>query len=177
MHRYRSTRKDSTQRRLIAARMDAPLAPIALSALPPDHKSRPNHRSPRLHCQWRHNTPPTTHGWKPSAAMHGSATVRTFSPVDERSSRRIARRERSPQPASGWEGRSALQTYVIRVQCTSRLHCQCRVTGAASLVTGGRNAQSGESASEQSERCCTRELVTTRRAAPHLINPIRIQPL
>ena len=27
------------------------------------------------------NTPPTIHGWKPNTAMHGSATVRTFSPT------------------------------------------------------------------------------------------------
>ena len=74
-------------------------------------------------------------------AKHGHARIgHGFGPSERRSSRRIARRERSPQPASDRGGRSA-----TRMSSVCSVHQDC--TGA-----DGRNARgtrSGESASEQ----------------------------
>ena len=83
-----------------------------------------------------------------------------FGPSHRRSSRRIARHERSPQPASGWGGRSALHKHVIHVQSASRPQGCCWAEGCWALVRGERF---------RAKRCCMRELVTTRRAAAHLI--------
>ena len=75
-------------------------------------------------------------------AKHGHARIgHGFGPSERRSSRRIARRERSPQPASDRGGRSA-----TRMSSVCSVHRDC--TGAGGRNAGG--AQSGESASEQS---------------------------
>ena len=85
-----------------------------------------------------------------------------FGPSHRRSSRRIARHERSPQPASGWGGQSALHKHVIHVQST-----KCIETARVLQQVGCWAPVRGERF--RAKRCCMTELVTTRRAAPPLM--------
>jgi hypothetical protein len=139
------------------ARRERNSCPSHAAALPPHHKTPAEPSSVGVLAL----ATSTPHRLSMGGSQTRPCTDRPrFGPSHRRSSRRIARHERSPQPASGWGGRSALHKHVIHVQSASRLQGCCWAEGWRGPVRGERF---------RAKRCCTRELVTTRRATAHLI--------